>query len=185
MAVNKSIAAALCAVLCGSAAAAQSAGVPIGRATGAMLKWGTPIALATTGEIDASDAAAGRRVDLAVAEDVVVDGRVVIARGSPAVAEVSAVNPHGEGRRDGRLRVRLLAVRGGGRPVRIAGAAARPEDDGTPGTVAVVAFGGAPGGFLAAGTGAVPSGTGLNAYVDEDVRLVFAAGPSRPTADAR
>lgn len=166
--------------LCAVSSPAQTMGQQ-GAASDAVLRWGTPVMLDTTDEISSANAIAGQRIDLRVADNVVVDGHVVIAKGSTAVGEVSAVTDKGNWGQRGRLRIRLLYARVGDRLVRITGDLGKQGHNGTAGTIAAVAAIGVAGGFLVTGTSAVvPPGTGLNAYIDEDVPLVFGTPAVRP-----
>lgn len=156
---------------------------PNGAAGSAVLRWGTPVMLDTTREISSADAMLGQRIALQVADDVVVDGHVVIAKGSPAVGEVSAVTGKGSWGQRGRLGLRLLYARAGDRMVRISGDLGKQGHNGTAGAAAAVVAFGVAGGFLVTGTSAVvPPGTGFTAYVDEDVPLVFGDAAMRPVA---
>lgn len=167
------------------ATAAFAATAGVSQTPDAVLPWGTPVALDTTREISSKDVAIGQRIDLKVADDVVVAGRTVIAKGSPAVGEVSAVTAKGGWGQRGRLRIKPLYLRVGDRVVGLSGDLDKQGHNGTGGTVAAVAAIGVVGGFLVTGTSAViPPGTGLNSHIDEDVPLLFSAPAVRPAVYA-
>ena len=114
-----------------------------------------------------------------VAEDVTLNGQVVIPAGTVAVGEVTRQRNRGMWGRRGILETRLLYIRLGDRQIRISGAAGDRGRAGTAGVVgALVVLPVA--GFFVTGTSAViPPGTMTAAYLDEDIPVVF-AGPVAP-----
>jgi hypothetical protein len=116
----------------------------------------------------------GQRVRLTVASDVRLGSQVVIPAGSPAEAEVTDVRNKGMWGKSGRIEARVLNVRVGDRLIRLSGTF---DDKGVTGTAAVV---GAVlllpvAGFFMTGTSAnIPAGSGVKAFLDEDLRIAAA-----------
>ena len=182
MKIGKVGSALVCASLMALAAPAQMVSANVDPA-GPVLRWGTPVALTTTREISSKSVALGQRVNLEVADNVMVAGRVVIPRGTAAVAEIAAVKPASSWGKRGRLKLRLLYVHVGDQNVRLTGDLGSAGHSGVPGTAAMVVAVGVLGGFIITGTSAVvPVGTGLNGYVDEDVPIAFGRVPVRTAA---
>ncbi len=113
----------------------------------------------------------GQRFQLETAENVTIDGNVVIPAGSPAVGEITEVRNKGMWGKSGRINARVLYVRANGRQIRMTGSL---DDKGTTGTAGVV---GAAAllpiaGFFMTGTSAeIPLGAPVNAFVDEDISV--------------
>jgi hypothetical protein len=122
----------------------------------------------------------GYRFQLEVAEPISVNGQVVIPAGSPATGEVTTVRNKGMWGKSGGINARVLWVRANGQQIRLTGQLDDKGKTGTAGVVGAVAL--VPiAGFFVTGTSAmIPMGAPVNAFIDEDVPLVFAA----PTAAA-
>lgn len=71
---------------------------------------GTPVEIRVAQTVSSEDARVDDRVDFLVAEDVRVDGRAVITRGSLAWGVVREAAPKGRLARDGKLAVEILGV---------------------------------------------------------------------------
>ncbi len=144
-------------------------------AGGTVLPQGTSIRLRTTSELHSQNNRTGERFDLEVAEDVMLNGMVVIPRGSPATGELTRVQRRGMWGRSGRLESRLLSVRANGVTIPIRGTVNERGDTGTAGVVASIAV--LPiAGFFVTGTSAVmPAGTGFTGMTESDLPLVLPA----------
>jgi len=121
-----------------------------------------------------------QRFRLETAEDIKVDGQVVIPVGSPAMGEVTDVRNKGMWGKSGHINARLLYVQVNGRQIRLSGTFDDKGVTGTAGVVAAIAF--IPvAGFFTTGTSAdLPIGAGVKGFVDEDVPLAFAASAPAP-----
>lgn len=113
----------------------------------------------------------GQRVRLQVAENVTLNGRVVIPAGSPATGELTDIRNKGMWGKSGHINGRVLYTRVGDRQIRLSGTF---NEHGSTGTAAVV---GAVllipiAGFFMTGTSArMPIGTPVKAFLDEDLKL--------------
>ncbi len=138
-----------------------------------VLPQGTPIRLRTLQQLHSQENRTGDRFDLEVAEDVMLNGVVVIPRGSPGTGEITRVRRKGMWGRSGRLETRLLSVRANGMTIPISGSVAERGDTGTAGVVASILV--VPvAGFFVTGTSAIlPVGTGFNGHTDTEVRVAI------------
>ncbi|HAF40237.1 MAG TPA: hypothetical protein DCG90_00445 [Sphingobium sp.] len=126
----------------------------------------------------------GQRVQLEVAEAVMLNGQTVIPLGSPVVGEITDVRNKGMWGKSGRINGRVLYVRANGTQIRLTGSFDDKGVTGTAGVVAAIAF--VPvAGFFTTGTSAkIPLGAPVSAFLDEDISVAFApsAAPATPVA---
>lgn len=88
--------------------------------------------------ISSKDAKQGDRVKMSVAEDLVVNGRILITKGTPIIAEVSEVKPAGRFGRGGKLTLRLIGTTAiDDQPVKLRGTKEVSGDDNTGSAVAL------------------------------------------------
>ena len=100
-----------------------------------MLRAGTPVPLVTLAEISSKTHKHGDRFELAVSEDVLVDGQVAIPRDARAIGEIAEHRAKGAFGRAGRLEIQLLHVEAAGRRIRLDGALAdKGKDSAVPAT---------------------------------------------------
>jgi hypothetical protein len=184
------LAGALCIV--SSPAVAQLAPAPVQPApnviagapsSGAVLRVGTAVPLKMSEELTTKhkQVRVGQRFRMEVSEDVKVDGITVIPVGTPAVGEVTDVRNKGMWGKSGHIGARVLYLTVNGRQIRLTGSF---DDKGHAGGVGAAAVSGLvflPAGFFMTGTSAhLPIGFPVNAFVDEDVPLTFAASAPAP-----
>ena len=168
---------------------ASAAIVPIAGPVGtAVLRVGTPVPLKMSETITTKGKKlkVGYRIHLEVAEDVRVDGVVVIPIGSPAIGEVTDVRNKGMWGKSGKINAQLLYVTVNGRQIRLSG---QFDDKGVAGGVGAAAVSAVvflPAGFFMTGTSAkIDLGAPVKGFVDEDVPLnLTAAAPAPMTVTA-
>jgi hypothetical protein len=152
--------------------------VVLGAAQANVLRTGTEISLRMNEELTTKgkNLRVGQRFRMEVAENVLVNGQVVIPAGSPATGEVTEVRNKGMWGKSGNINARPLYVQVNGRQIRLSGAMNDKGKTGTAGVVAAIAF--VPvAGFFTTGTSAViPMGAPVKAFIDEDVPIAFAPG---------
>ena len=160
-----------------AAAAAQAAAASPAEL---VLRAGTPVQLATVGEVNTKTHLQGARFDLAVREDVRVGGHVVIPKGAPAVGEVARHVARGPLAKSGRLEIRLLHVSVGDRRIRLDGSVSQkgPSTTGSPVATGVATL--ALGALILGRSAAVPAGTSITGYVHRDLPLAVAASAAQP-----
>lgn len=147
-----------------------------------VLRAGTPIALRMAEGLTTQKKKlrTGQRFQMEVAEAIVVNGVTVIPAGSPATGEVTQVRNKGMWGKSGYIGAQALFVRANGRQIRLTGTF---DDKGVTGTAAVigaVAFVPVVGFFTTGTSAKIPMGSGIKAFIDEDV--AFAVDPSAAPA---
>ncbi|MEQ7873347.1 hypothetical protein ABDK56_05010 [Sphingomonas sp. ASV193] len=149
---------------------------------GNVLRAGVEIPLRLEESLDSNDKTVreGNRFRMTVASDVMLGRSIVIPAGSPATGEITDVRRKGMWGKSGRIVARVLSVRVGDRLVRLSGSF---DDKGTTGTAGVV---GAVvllpvAGFFMTGTSAkIPAGSGVKAFLDEDLTIASATPAPAP-----
>jgi hypothetical protein len=111
----------------------------------------------------------GQRIQMEVASNVESNGVVVIPAGTPAVGELTEVRNKGMWGKSGYISARVLSLRLGDRQIRLSGTFDDKGVTGTAGVVGAVAF--IPvAGFFATGTSAaIPTGSAVKAFLEEDI----------------
>jgi len=170
-------------------AAVQAAAVPvpaiapaapvaaiIAPATESVLRAGTPVPLTMSESIttNGKKLRIGQRVRLAVASDVQLGSAVVIPAGSMAEAEITDVRNKGMWGKSGRIEARALNVRVGERLIRLSGTFDDKGVTGTAGVVAAIALVPVAGFFVTGTSASIPAGSGVKAFLDEDLRIAAA-----------
>ena len=111
----------------------------------------------------------GQRFQMEVATSISMNGVVVIPGGTPAVGEITEVRNKGMWGKSGYVGARVLSLRMGDRHIRLTGTFDDKGVTGTGGVVASIAL--IPlAGFFTTGTSAmISSGSGVKAFLDEDI----------------
>ena len=136
--------------------------------TSVVLREGTPIRLTLLHTLNSKTVVIDDPLNFAVAEDVVVDGNVVIKAGASATGRVSRAKPARTFGRGAELRLHLDHVRAGAVRVPLRSSLARQGKDKTGETVALVMVFGLSG-FVKHGSEVeVKEGSKFDAFVDED-----------------
>lgn len=183
------VAAAFAAVLAaGGAAQAQTAPTPtpavavVAPAGSSVLRVGAEVPLKLSEELTTKGKKlkTGQRFHLEVAENVLVDGRVVIPAGTPAFGEVTDVRNKGMWGKSGHINARVLYALVNGRQIRLTGNFDDKGVTGTAGVVGAVALVPVAGFFMTGTSARLPIGTPIKAFVDEDVPLSFGAAAPAP-----
>jgi hypothetical protein len=182
------------------AAAAAQAAVPqasitpstpqaviMGPSTGTMLRAGTEVPLRLEENLNSNDKTIreGQQFHMTVANDVMLGNMVVIPAGSPATGEITDLRHKGMWGKSGHIAARVLNVRVGDRLIRLTGTFDEHGTTGTAGVVAAIAF--VPiAGFLMTGTSAkIAAGSGVKAFLDEDLTIATPSVPLPPGAAAQ
>lgn len=116
----------------------------------------------------------GQQFDIEIAEDVMLDGRIIIPRGSPGTGELTLVKKKGMWGKSGKLEGRFVSVRANGRDIPIRGTLNDKGVTGTAGVVgAIVVLPLA--GFFVTGTSAeIAAGSSFTAKTESDLPAAFA-----------
>lgn len=133
---------------------------------------GTEITIITTEEITSKTAVEGDPLTFKVDEDVVVNGKVVIAKGTIVKGEVASSKKSGRMGKGGALSIRVHSTQTvDDQKIKLRAAKGRDGDDKTGTTVALVVLFG-PLGFLKKGKDAkIKEGTRIKAYTDEEKKV--------------
>jgi hypothetical protein len=137
----------------------------------------------------------GHQFRMSVANNVMLGNVVVIPAGSPATGEITDLRRKGMWGKSGRIVARVLNVRVGDRLIRLSGSFDDKGVTGTAGVVAAIAFVPIAGFFMTGTSASIPAGSGVKAFLDEDLAIavpqpaptqqpmaVQAAAPVQPAA---
>ena len=138
-----------------------------------VLRAGIDVPLIMAESINSNDRAlrAGKQIRLQVANNIMLGTAVVIPAGSIATAEVTEVRRKGMWGKSGRIEARLLNVRVGDRLIRLSGTFDDKGVTGTAGVVGAIVFVPIAGFFLTGTSANIPAGSGVKAFLDEDLRI--------------
>lgn len=159
------------------AAAAPAQAVILGSSTDSVLRAGTEVPLRTEEGLDSNNKTLreGQQFRMAVANDVRLGTAVVIPAGSPATGEITDLRRKGMWGKSGRIVARVINVRVGDRLIRLTGNFDDKGTTGTAGVVAAVAFVPVAGFFMTGTSAKIPAGSGIKAFLDEDLKIGTAA----------
>jgi len=139
-------------------------------AAGPVLKAGTPVLTRTLDSLSSRDARQGDRFRIAVVQDVLVDGLLVIPAGTTGYGEVRGVVEKGMMGKSGKLEIVPLFVEVAGARIALDGAAAgKGESSLAPLVLGVHVFPAF--GFVSGTHAAIPAGTDLPARIHADLPL--------------
>lgn len=174
------------AMLCATVVSAEAPMVVVDHpSTATTLRAGTPVRLRLLNELTSKQAKTGHQFDLEVVDDVMVDGHIVIPRGSSARGEITFAKNKGSWGKSGKLDTQVTSVRVNGTDISLRGTVAQKGETGTVGVVAAIAF--LPiAGFFVSGTSAeLAAGTPYSGYVVNDIPLTFAKAAGASVAEAQ
>lgn len=120
----------------------------------------------------------GQRVQIEVASSIMQNGIVVIPAGTPGVAELTEVRNKGMWGKSGYIGARIVSMRLGDRQIRLSGTFDDKGVTGTGGVVAAVAFVPIAGFFTTGTSAAIPTGSAIKAFLDEDIAFTPVAVPA-------
>lgn len=156
------------ALLAVSPAQAQEAtATPIPTPSPILLKAATPVRVITSAPLSSKTSAKGDRVALEIAEDVVVDGRTLISKGTAVIGEISDARVKSVLGQSGKLSVRPLYLRLGSQTVRLSGETgvkAKTAGGAIVGLALVSAM-------FTGRSAVIPAGTEIPASIERDVAI--------------
>lgn len=141
-----------------------------------VLRAGTEVLLIISESISSNDKSlrTGKIIRMQVANPVMLGGAVVIPAGSPVTAEVTDVRRKGMWGKSGRIEARVLNVRVGDRLIRLSGTFDDKGVTGTAGVVGAIVLLPVAGFFMTGTSANIPAGSGVKAFLDEDLRIATA-----------
>lgn len=134
-----------------------------------VLPAGSQVPLRILEEVSSKTARKGDLVKLEVAEDYLVDGRVVLSEGTPATAELTLAEKKGWMGRAGKLAARMLYLELPRGPVRLSGELGEAGQSNAEVATVLSAFTGL--GFITGKSAVIPAGTELVARLDREARI--------------
>jgi hypothetical protein len=142
-------------------------------AAGSVLRAGTEVPLRLEEGLDSNDKTIreGTRFRMTVANDVWLGNVVVIPAGSPATGEVTDLRRKGMWGKSGRIVARVINARVGDRLIRLSGSFDDKGVTGTAGVVGAIVFVPIAGFFLTGTSAKMPAGSGVKAFLDEDLAI--------------
>jgi hypothetical protein len=140
-----------------------------------VLRAGTEVPLRLEESLDSNDKTIreGHQFRMTVANDVRLGNVVVIPAGSPATGEVTDLRHKGMWGKSGRIVARVLNARVGDRLIRLTGSFDDKGVTGTAGVVGAIVFVPIAGFFLTGTSAKMPAGSGVKAFLDEDLRIAM------------
>jgi hypothetical protein len=158
-----------------SIAPAAPQAVILGPATGSILRAGAEVALRMEEGLDSNDKTVreGNQFRMSVANNIMLGNMVVIPAGSPATGEITDVRRKGMWGKSGRIVARVLNVRVGDRLIRLTGNFDDKGVTGTAGVVGAIVFVPIAGFFLTGTSAKIPAGSGVKAFLDEDLTIAL------------
>ena len=138
-----------------------------------VLPMGTEVPMKTVRELSSKHNRQGDRFDLVVSEDVLLNGHVIIPRGSRGIGEITRLVPKGAFGKSGKLETRLLYVAVGNSRIRLDGSAADRGTSGTGATVATAVVAGVFSAFVTGTSAEIPEGSTMIGYVDRDIPILL------------
>lgn len=142
----------------------------------------TEILLSLNDNLTSKNAKEGDTFALSVVHDVLLNGYVVIPRGSRGVGEVVWRTGKGAFGKSGKMDVVLRYVEIGGQRLSIDGKFRQEGDGNTVATVGTVVLAGLFAGFVTGKTATIPRGRELMAHTREALPVMIAAPPPPPAA---
>jgi hypothetical protein len=137
---------------------------------------GTEFYVLTTEPLSSKDASTGQRVGMKVDENVLVNGVVVIAKGTPVRAEVNEAKSSGMFGKGGKLTLRIESTTAvDGQKVPLTGSPRTAGKSRTGSMLAITMLVSPVGVFLKGKNATYPSGTRMTVYTDEAVSVAPAA----------
>ena len=151
-------------------AVAAPASTPIATAVAPnILRQGTQIRLTVVTGVNSKENKVGNRVDFQVADDVLVNGKTVIARGTSAFGELTMTKKSGSFGKKGKLEGRLLYIKTSTDNLPITGTFDDKGKAGTAGTVAVAVVAGVFSAFVKGKNAYMEAGTEVTGTLERDV----------------
>jgi hypothetical protein len=158
-----------------SIAPAAPRAVILAPAGGSVLRAGTEVPLRLEEGLDSNNKTIreGHRFRMTVANDVRLGNVVVIPAGSPATGEVTDLRRKGMWGKSGRIVARVINARVGDRLIRLTGSFDDKGVTGTAGVVGAIVFVPIAGFFLTGTSAKMPAGSGVKAFLDEDLAIAM------------
>ena len=142
----------------------------------------TELLLSMNDELTTKGIEKGHKFRLSVVHDVVLNGHVVIPRGTPATGEVTWKTGKGAFGKSGKMEIALRYLDLGGRAIPIEGTYRQEGEGNTAATIAGVIAAGVFAGFITGKSALIPQGRELKAHTKEALPVLLASAPASAPA---
>jgi len=137
-----------------------------------LLKEETTLKIVLNKSISSSNSAIGQPIEAEVAEDIIIDDRIIIAKGSPVKGSISAVETAKRIGKGGSISLQISSVRAvDEQKVSLRSGLGRNGSDKTGKTVALTVIFGLPGLLVKGREAGMVKGTKITAFVDDDIKI--------------
>lgn len=170
------------AALCSFGAFAQEAGtlqaVPVSEAPAYFLPANTEVLMSMNQEVTTKGKKwnEGDTFNMSVVHDVVLDGLVVIPRGTRGIGRITWLTDKGMFGKSGKMDVELEYIEVGGRRIDVNGTYRQEGEGNTVATVGGVLLAGPFAAFITGKSGRIPQGRELMAHTESDIPVAMPAG---------
>jgi len=141
-----------------------------------VLHAGIPIQLETRDELTTEHKAlkVGQKVEMEVIQPLLLNDHVVIAAGSRAIGEITAVRNKGMWGKSGGINIKVLYAEANGRQIRLNGTFDERGETGTAGVIGAIAILPVAGFFVTGTSARIAPHTHMTAYLAEELAVQFA-----------
>ena len=137
-----------------------------------LLKEETALEIVLNKSISSSNSAIGQPIEAEIAEDIIIDDRIVIAKGSAVKGSISAVERAKRIGKGGNISLQISSVRAvDEQKVSLRSGLGRNGSDKTGKTVAMTVIFGLPGLLVKGREAGIVKGTKIKAFVDDDIKI--------------
>jgi hypothetical protein len=133
-----------------------------------ILRQGTQIRLTVVSPVNTKEHRVGKRVELQVADDIVVNNKTVLAKGTSAFGELTLSKKSGSFGKSGKMAGRILYIKNGNENIPVTGNFDDRGKSGTGATVGVAVLAGVFSAFVKGKNAVLEAGTEMIATVERD-----------------
>jgi hypothetical protein len=136
-----------------------------------ILRQGTQIRLTVVSPVNTKEHRVGKRVELQVADDIMVNNKMVLAKGTPAFGELTLSKKSGSFGKSGKMAGRVLYIKNGNENIPVTGNFDDRGKSGTGATVGVAVVAGVFSAFVKGKNAVLEAGTEMTATVERDTNF--------------
>ncbi len=136
-----------------------------------ILRQGTQVALTVVSPVNTKEDRVGKRVELQVADDIMVNNKMVLAKGTPAFGELTLSKKSGSFGKSGKMAGRVLYIKNGNENIPVTGNFDDRGKSGTGATVGVAVVAGVFLAFVKGKNAVLEAGTEMTATVERDTNF--------------
>lgn len=136
-----------------------------------ILRQGTQVRLTVVTPVNTKEHRVGKRVELQVADDIMVNNKMILAKGTPAFGELTFSKKSGSFGKSGKMAGRVLYIKNGNENIPITGNFDDRGKSGTGATVGVAVVAGVFSAFVKGKNAVLEAGTEITATVERDTNF--------------